>query len=326
MCTLTLKSAHCPMGKWLTCFSRLTHAQLRTLRSTTGCACHRDLAKFPSPPHGKMADMPKSTLIFHFGRYLVLIRDLYVPATPANFQFEEFADVLASTHACTTAANAPVDYSLYVLQRPEVFPSPPWETHVLLLSLFAGGRCPCPVWHGHDNVFLDLREYSYKCACLCSTFPIVQMGTWLTNPKSTLMTHLSIWIDIWFIRELYMPATPANFPSCKLPIAPMGDSCFAHCLQGGGVRVWTGTVTITSSSIYGNSAQNVHAHVCSKVSIAQMGDSRFARCLQGGGVAVFQGTVSIVNSQIYSNTAPYVRLMFKSSHSPNGMPCFCVLL
>ena len=36
-----------PMGKLLTCLPRLTLVQL--LRSTTGGACHRDLAKFPSP-------------------------------------------------------------------------------------------------------------------------------------------------------------------------------------------------------------------------------------------------------------------------------------
>jgi hypothetical protein len=42
----------------------------------------------------------------------------------------------------------------------------------------------------------------------------------------------------------------------------MGDSTF--CLlfaQGGGVYVGSGTVTITSSSIYGNTAVNVRAHV-----------------------------------------------------------------
>ena len=51
--------------------------------------------------------------------------------------------------------------------------------------------------------------------------------------------------------------------SCsKVPIAPMGDSCFAHCLQGGGVYVSSGTVTITSSSITGNTANyDVRAHV-----------------------------------------------------------------
>jgi hypothetical protein len=38
-----------PMGKLLMCLPRLTLAQLRTLRSTTGGECCRDLAKFPLP-------------------------------------------------------------------------------------------------------------------------------------------------------------------------------------------------------------------------------------------------------------------------------------
>jgi hypothetical protein len=32
-------------------------------------------------------------------------------------------------------------------------------------SLFAGRRCLRLFRHGHDNVFLDLREYSLLCAC-----------------------------------------------------------------------------------------------------------------------------------------------------------------
>ena len=51
--------------------------------------------------------------------------------------------------------------------------------------------------------------------------------------------------------------------SSKVPIAPIGDSNprFACCLQGGGVYVSSGTVTITSSSITGNTAYYVCAHV-----------------------------------------------------------------
>jgi hypothetical protein len=44
------KSPIAPIGKLLTCLPRLTLAQLRTLWSSTGCTCHRDLQKFPSPP------------------------------------------------------------------------------------------------------------------------------------------------------------------------------------------------------------------------------------------------------------------------------------
>jgi hypothetical protein len=48
----------------------------------------------------------------------------------------------------------------------------------------------------------------------------------------------------------------------------MGDSHFARCLQGGGVYVSSGTVTITSSLIYGNTIGYVRAHV----PIAPMGN------------------------------------------------------
>jgi hypothetical protein len=41
---------------------------------------------------------------------------------------------------------------------------------------------------------------------------------------------------------------------------PMGDSCFAFCLQGGGVYVGGGTVTISSCTISENKADYVHAH------------------------------------------------------------------
>ncbi len=45
-----LKVPIAPMGKLLTCLPRLTLAQLRTLRSTIVCTCHRDLENFPLPP------------------------------------------------------------------------------------------------------------------------------------------------------------------------------------------------------------------------------------------------------------------------------------
>jgi hypothetical protein len=53
---------------------------------------------------------------------------------------------------------------------------------------------------------------------------------------------------------------------------------------GGGVYVTSGTITITSSSIYENSVQSTYGG--------------------GGGVYVYSGDVSIINSQIYSNSAP----------------------
>ena len=41
----------------------------------------------------------------------------------------------------------------------------------------------------------------------------------------------------------------------------MGESHFADCLQGGGVRISGGTVAISSCTISGNYAGYVRAHV-----------------------------------------------------------------
>ncbi len=43
------------------------------------------------------------------------------------------ADVLAPTHTCTTANDNLVNYSRCLPQRPENFPSPRWEIHILLV-------------------------------------------------------------------------------------------------------------------------------------------------------------------------------------------------
>jgi hypothetical protein len=59
--------------------------------------------------------------------------------------------------------------------------------------------------------------------------------------------------------------------SSKVPIAPMGDSRVAHCLQGGGVYVRGGTVSIVNSQIYSNTASLVRASHACKFPIAPMG-------------------------------------------------------
>ena len=61
--------------------------------------------------------------------------------------------------SCTISGNTAADIVRAHIQK---LSSPPWETHKCLL--FAGRRCLCLFWHGHDNVFLDLREYSWLCA------------------------------------------------------------------------------------------------------------------------------------------------------------------
>ena len=106
-----------PMGKLLTRLPRLTLAQLRTLRSSTGCTCCRDLAKFPSPP---------------------------------------------------------------------------WETHVLLV--FTGRRCLCLFRHRHNDVLLNHRQHSFWIgACSCSKLPIAPMGKCLVD-MSIRFSSLMMWV------------------------------------------------------------------------------------------------------------------------------------
>jgi hypothetical protein len=118
---------------------------------------------------------------------------------------------------------------------------------------------------------------------------------------------------------------PSAPETSKVLMAPMGFSHVLHlCLQGGGVFVWSGTVTISSSTISGNTAGDVRASLACKSPIALMGDSHFARCLQGGGVYIRSGTVAISSCTISGNTVNGVRahikslIMFISSHRPDG--------
>ena len=86
------------------------------------------------------------------------------------------------------------------------------------------------------------------------------MGIPADLPKSTLIFKFgSIFGSI---RDMYVLATPANFPSPRWEnCAPMGDSRIARCLQGGGVAVWGGTVSIVNSQIYSNTATYVRTDI-----------------------------------------------------------------
>ena len=79
----------------------------------------------------------------------------------------------------------------------------------------------------------------------------------------TCPNRLSIGIDHRFYQAVYVPADGRYVRAshaCKLPIAQMGSTRFARCLQGGGVAVFGGTVTISSCTISGNTASAVRAH------------------------------------------------------------------
>jgi len=110
-----------------------------------------------------------------------------------------------------------------------------------------------------------------------------------------------------------------NSVRAQVPIAPMGDSRFAFCSQGGGVYVSSGTVTITSSSIYGNIASNVRAHL-----------HKFPMPPRETHVwlVVCRAVVSLSHpAQSQSSTPKFITikllvlscvLMLKSSHRPDG--------
>ena len=79
------------------------------------------------------------------------------------------------------------------------------------------------------------------------------MGKCLADmPDSTLAVLLG--------SNLVLPGICTCQPRSKFPIAPMGDSRLARCLQGGGVYVGGGTVAISWCTISGNSANGVRAH------------------------------------------------------------------
>ena len=63
--------------------------------------------------------------------------------------------------------------------------------------------------------------------------------------------------------SIYQPGVRASAPeTSKVPIAPMGFSHVSRlCLQGGGVYIISGTVSFSSCTITGNTADNVRAHV-----------------------------------------------------------------
>ena len=96
------------------------------------------------------------------------------------------------------------------------------------------------------------------------------------------------------------------------------STCFALCLQGGGVYVQGGTVTFSSCTIIGNTAVNgVRAHAQE----SPLPDGIFTcfapLCLQGG-VYVQGGTVTFSSCTITGNTASYVHAHAQISHRPDG--------
>ena len=117
------------------------------------------------------------------------------------------ADVLASTHTCTTAADASVNYSGYAAKTLKTSHRP--HGKLKICSLFAGRRCLRLFRHGHDNVFLNLREYSYLCARSFSKVPIASMGKLLMClPRLTLKRLHNCGPHSGQLQAVYVPQRP----------------------------------------------------------------------------------------------------------------------
>ena len=91
--------------------------------------------KCPSPRDGKMADMPKSTLIFRFG--LIFL-------------------VLSGTCTCQPR--------LQTSHRPD-------GIFTCFALVLAGRRCLCQEWHGELLVVHHHWQLSLFCACSAQNFP-----------------------------------------------------------------------------------------------------------------------------------------------------------
>ena len=178
----------------------------------------------------------------------------------------KIADALASTLACTTtnASRTLRSTTVCTCHRDQNFPSPRWETHILLV-LFAGRRCLCLFRHRHNDVLLDHRQHSFLCACSSSKLPIAPIGFSHVLRAITgwrcLRTRLWWLGDLLIVHHHWQLSWICACSRSKVPIAPMG---FSHvlrlCLQGGGVMIDGGTVSFSSCTITGNTA-SVRAHV-----------------------------------------------------------------
>ncbi len=137
------------MGKLLTCLPRLTLAQLRPkLRSTIQYVRAAETLKTSQCPHGRLTIcvlfLQGGGVYVSSGMVTITSSSItgntaagYVRALckTSNRPDGKVADLLATTHACTTAAETPVNYTVCTCRRDlENFPMPHWEIHVLLVA------------------------------------------------------------------------------------------------------------------------------------------------------------------------------------------------
>jgi hypothetical protein len=211
--------------------------------------------------------------------------------------------VLASTLACATAADTLVTIALCTCRR-ELYSHRPdgrfadalaftlaWQLWPTLLSTTV---CTC-----HRD--LEISHRPHGRLTFCSLFA----GRRCLGRAGWHSDHLIVH-DQW-------EHSKRGAHSCsKFPICPMGDSSFARCLQGGGVAVFGGTVSIVNSQIYSNTAPlGAGVYVASSTSVPAVtitsslitGNTANSASSGGGGVIVSGGRVAISSCTISGNTA-----------------------
>jgi len=136
-------------------------------------------------PDGNITDVLASTLARTTAAdTLVNFSLMYVPQRPviSHRPDGKFADALALTDdsRLATVADAPVNYSLYVPQRPRNFPSPRWENALL--------TCPIRFSSFMSGAALIYHRMEYVLSAPETLkAPIAPMGELLTRlPRLTL--------------------------------------------------------------------------------------------------------------------------------------------
>ena len=148
---------------------------------------------------------------------------------------------------CTITGNTAGD----VRAHAQKFPSPRWDFY-----MFCACACRAVVslsmeaqWPSHRAPSVGTQLH--MCALKSSHRPDGKMADVLA---STLARTTAT--DALVNYRMCVPQRPS-----KVPIAPMGDSQFARCLQGGGINVDGGKVSIVNSQVYSNQAARVRAHL-----------------------------------------------------------------
>eukprot|EP00900_Chrysochromulina_parva_P017016 jgi/Chrpa1/25315/Chrysochromulina_OHIO_Genome00010662-RA len=258
----------------------------------------------------------------------------------------KMADVLASTHACTTV-DASVNYRGYVPQRPCKVPMALMGKLLTCLPRLTLAQ----LCERFGQLQLVLATETLKT----SHHP---MGKWLTClPRLTLAQLQTLRSTIQGVRAAetlktshrpngkianvlaltlacttsvnfskYVPQRPASIPSSRWETHVLLVVCRAAVSgsRGGGVYVFSGTITITSSSIYGNTAfrgggVSVYGGTVA-ISSCTISGHTGVRTDQGGGVYVLAGhvagTVTISSCTISGNSAGTVRTHAQKFPSP----------